>query len=109
MNYNKIIEFIWDDFGCMDDYSETIFGEDKAYVNKKGLAGCMLSNTTSSDYDGYGCFHAQIDILKEIDGMSIIDDGSESHMRVVAYNGEIYSEGDLEAQIQDAWKLSGLK
>lgn len=105
-NYEKIIDFIWDDFCCMDDYCIDIFGKENADINKKGLASCMLSEGRSiSDFEGYGSFHAQIDILKEIEGMTIIDDGKTSHMRVVAFDGNIYSEGDMEAQIQEVWNI----
>lgn len=47
---------------------------------------------------GYAPFHAQVDLLESL-GFAIIDDGVQSLVRTVVYDGELFTEGDMDAKL----------
>lgn len=85
-------------------------GTTQDQVNDFIMAFHKLYNYLFIRSTGYAPFHGQIDLLKKI-GFTIIDDGKESNVRTVVFkvfNGEVYSEGGLEANVCEARRIMNI-
>jgi hypothetical protein len=106
-DFDKIMEWCWtnlepDEDNYLDkEFDGKYFKSNADYFDALEFYGMMLKwQTIGVILDtgkGYAPVHGQIDLLTNL-GFTIIDNGDKSSQRVVVYNGQMYTEGEMESK-----------